>query len=117
MATFGEELRRHRELRAISLREIADATKINIRFLESLEKNDFKHLPGGQFNKGFIRAYARHIGVDGEGMVDAYLLEMKKQEDAERPMGRAAAPRCRRIPPTRPGAVAACLIVLVLAAG
>ena len=58
MANFGEELKRQRELRAIGLREIADATKINMRFLESLENNDFKHLPGGQFNKCFIRAYA-----------------------------------------------------------
>src|SRR5437867_11284521 len=93
MATFGEELRRHRELRAISLREIADATKINIRFLESLEQNAFKHLPGGQFNKGFIRAYARHIGVDGEGMVDAYLPETQEQEEPEGPIARPSASR------------------------
>ena len=92
MASFGEELRRHREVRSISLREIADATKINIRFLEALETNDFKHLPGGQFNKGFIRAYSRHLGVDGEGMVDAYLMEMKVQDEADRALGKASAP-------------------------
>ena len=93
MASFGEELRRQRELRSISLREISDATKINIRFLEALEQNDFKHLPGGQFNKGFIRAYARHLGMDGEEMVDAYLLELRHQDDSPGAPGRTAAAR------------------------
>lgn len=116
MTSFGEELRRQRELREISLREIADATKINIRFLESLEKNDFKHLPGGQFNKGFIRAYARHIGVDGEGMVDAYLMEIRKYEDADKALGRGSSPRGRKIPAARPGLIAAGLFLVLVAA-
>lgn len=112
MASFGEELRRQRELRSISLREISDATKINIRFLESLEENDFKHLPGGQFNKGFIRAYARHIGVDGEDMVNAYILEVRRQED-EAPAGRASAAR-PRLDPADKRALAALGILGVL---
>lgn len=86
MASFGEEIRRERELRGISLREISDATKINLRFLEALEKDDFEHLPGGQFNKGFIRAYANYIGVDAEKMVNSYLLELSKQEEAKKPI-------------------------------
>src|SRR2546422_11493588 len=73
MASFGETLKRERELREISLRQISEATKINIRYLEALEENRFDALPGGLFNKGFIRAYATFIGVDGESMVDAYL--------------------------------------------
>jgi len=80
MASLGEELRRQRELRQISLREVSDATKINIRFLEALERNDYTHLPGGQFNKGFIRAYSRHIGVDPEKLVDAYMEDLRRQE-------------------------------------
>jgi len=96
MASFGEELRRQRELRSVSLREISDATKINIRFLEALEENDFKHLPGAQYNKGFVRAYARHIGVDGEDLVNAYILEVRRQED-EAPTG-PSAPRERLDP-------------------
>lgn len=79
MSTFGEELRRERELRQISLREISEATKVNIRYLEALERNDFRHLPGGVFNKGFVRAYAQYIGVDPEAMVNAYLLEEQQQ--------------------------------------
>lgn len=79
MSSFGEELRRERELRRITLREVADATKINLRYLEALDKNEFKHLPGGVFNRGFVRAYAQYIGVDPEQMVTAYLMEEQTQ--------------------------------------
>jgi len=81
MSSFGEELRRERELRRISLREVAEATKINLRYLEALESNDFQHLPGGIFNRGFVRAYAQYIGVDPDAMVNAYLLEDRVQSD------------------------------------
>lgn len=77
--SFGEEIRRERELRQISLREVAQATKINLRYLEAMERNDFQYLPGGLFNRGFIRAYCDHIGVDPESMVNAYLLEEQSQ--------------------------------------
>jgi cytoskeletal protein RodZ len=79
MSSFGEEMRRERELREISLREIAEATKVNIRYLEAMERNEFQHLPGGVFNRGFVRAYAQFIGVDPEAMVNAYLLEEQAQ--------------------------------------
>ena len=81
MPSFGEELQRERELREISLREIAEATKVNIRYLEAIERNDFEHLPGGVFNRGFVRAYAQYIGIDPEGMVNAYLLEEQAQTE------------------------------------
>jgi cytoskeletal protein RodZ len=73
--SFGEELKRERELREISLREVSESTKISLRYLEALERNDFENLPGGVFNRGFVRAYSKFIGVDPESMVDAYLLE------------------------------------------
>ena len=80
MSSFGEELKRERELREISLREISEATKVNLRYLDALERNDFERLPGGVFNKGFVRAYAEYIGVDPETMVNAYLLEERGQQ-------------------------------------
>jgi cytoskeletal protein RodZ len=118
MASFGEELRRHRELRSISLREISDATKINIRFLEALEQNDFKHLPGGQFNKGFIRAYARHIGISEDEMVGAYLLETKTLDEGSRTAARASSaggPQGINIRMIVAGALAALLLVAMAA--
>ena len=77
--SFGAELKRERELREISLREISDSTKISLRYLEALERNDFENLPGGVFNRGFVRAYSKFIGVDPESMVDAYLFQENTQ--------------------------------------
>jgi len=82
MANFGETLKRERELRDIPLRDIANATKINLRYLEALEANRFDKLPGGLFNKGFIRAYARFIGADGEALVQRYIEEQAEREAA-----------------------------------
>ncbi len=81
MSNFGEELKRERELRSISLREVAESTKINIRYLEALERNDFSQLPGGVFNKGFVRAVSQFIGVDEEAMINAYLLEQQSGDN------------------------------------
>ena len=75
MSSFGEELKRERELREFTLRDVSESTKISLRHLEALERNDFEQLPGGVFNRGFVRAYAQFIGVDPEAMVNAYLLE------------------------------------------
>jgi len=62
------------------LREVAEATKVNIRYLEAMERDDFEHLPGGVFNRGFVRAYAQFIGVDPDAMVNAYLMEEQTQK-------------------------------------
>jgi cytoskeleton protein RodZ len=72
MGAFGERLRREREMRGITLDEISESTKISRRHLESLEKEDFEALPGGIFNKGFVRAYARFLGLDEDQAVADY---------------------------------------------
>src|SRR5258708_9282981 len=71
-AAFGGELRREREIRGISLKEIADATKISKRFLEAIERNDHKTLPAPVFTRGFVREYARYLGLNAEEMVNRY---------------------------------------------
>jgi cytoskeleton protein RodZ len=70
---FGERLRREREMRGISLDEIAATTKIGTRLLRALEDGQFELLPGGIFNKNYVRAYARHVGIDEEQAVADYL--------------------------------------------
>src|SRR5947207_12894985 len=72
LATFGEELKREREIRGISLKEISDDTKISKRFLEALERNDHKTLPAPVFTRGFVRQYARYLGLNAEEMVNRY---------------------------------------------
>ncbi len=73
VATFGQRLRRERELRAISLDEISATTKIGTRLLRALEEEQFDLLPGGIFNKGYVRAYARYVGIDEEKAIADYL--------------------------------------------
>ena len=73
--SFGEELKRQRLLREVSLESIAAATKISVRHLEALERGDFARLPAPVFTRGFIRAYASILGVDPDEMVNAYLAD------------------------------------------
>jgi cytoskeleton protein RodZ len=73
VGSFGEKLKREREMRAITLEEIAEATKIGTRSLRALEEEHFDQLPGGIFNKGFVRAYAKFLGIDEEQAVADYM--------------------------------------------
>jgi cytoskeleton protein RodZ len=79
MGAFGERLRREREMRGVTLDEISESTKISRRHLESLEKEDFESLPGGVFNRGFVRAYARFLGLDEEQAVADYAAVSSEQ--------------------------------------
>src|SRR5437868_11087981 len=72
LATCGEERRRAREIRGISLKEIAEATKISKRFLEAIERNDHKTLPAPVFTRGFVREYSRYLGLNSDEIVNRY---------------------------------------------
>jgi hypothetical protein len=61
---FGEFLRRERELRHISLDDVAERTKISRRYLEAIEEEQYDRLPGETFVRGFIRSYAQSVGLD-----------------------------------------------------
>ena len=61
---FGESLRKERELRGITLEEISTQTKVHARFLEAIEQGDLSALPAKAFAKGFLRSYARIVGLD-----------------------------------------------------
>ena len=74
MGSFGERLRREREMRGISLDDIAESTKIGTRLLRALEEEQFELLPGGIFNKGFVRAYAKYLGLNEDEAVTEYLI-------------------------------------------
>jgi cytoskeleton protein RodZ len=73
MGQFGEELRRERESRGIALEAITDSTKISSRHLNALEHEQFDRLPGGVFNRGIVRGYARVVGLDEETWVDRFM--------------------------------------------
>ena len=71
-AGFGEHLKREREMRGVSLDEICAATRIGTRFLEALENEEWDKLPGGIFNRGFVRSIARFLGLDEENLLAEY---------------------------------------------
>lgn len=77
---FGEDLRREREMREISIREISETTKISTRFLEAIEQGEFSSLPAPVFTRGFIREYASYLGLDAEEIVDRYMSIVERQE-------------------------------------
>jgi cytoskeletal protein RodZ len=72
---FGARIRQAREQRGISLRQIAETTKISVSVLEALERNDISRLPGGIFSRGFVRSYAVEIGVDPEQTVRDFMAQ------------------------------------------
>jgi cytoskeleton protein RodZ len=74
---FGEHLKREREMRGVSLEEISLATRIAPRFLAALEREEWEKLPGGVFNRGFIRSVAHYLGLDEDSMVAEYALHTK----------------------------------------
>jgi cytoskeleton protein RodZ len=81
--SFGERLKRERELREVTLEEITQGTRIGPRFLEALENEDWDKLPGGVFNRGFVRSIARYLGLDEEGFLAEYDLAFGPQTQAQ----------------------------------
>ncbi len=73
MGSFGEHLRREREMRGVSLEEIVATTKIGRRLLLALEEEQFDLLPGGIFNKSYVKAYAKCVGINEDEAVAEYM--------------------------------------------
>src|SRR5258708_28116000 len=70
--TFGERLKRERELREVTIKEIASATRIAAKFLQALENEEWEKLPGGVFGRGFVRSVARYLGLSEENLLSDY---------------------------------------------
>jgi cytoskeletal protein RodZ len=70
--SLGARLRGAREARNLSLREVSDQTRITRRHLEAIEAGDYKQLPGGIFNRSFVKAFARAVGYNEDEAVRAY---------------------------------------------
>ena len=92
MGSFGDRLKKEREQRSISLDDISLSTKIGTRMLRALEEEKFEQLPGGIFNKGFVRAYARHVGLDEEQTLADYMEALGESRMQALPEVHAAKP-------------------------
>jgi cytoskeleton protein RodZ len=95
---FGERLKRERELREVTLEEITQATRIGPRFLEALENEEWDRLPGGVFNRGFVRSIAHYLGLDEEGFLAEY--DLAHGAHADQQAQKHAQKIEDRIPPT-----------------
>jgi len=97
--SFGTWLRRQREGREIDLREIADTSKIGLTYLQAFEDDRFDLLPAPVFAKGFLRQYARYVGLDPEEVVNFYLAASGNAgtpEEVDEPQEEEVAPRSDR---------------------
>jgi cytoskeletal protein RodZ len=81
--SIGEKLRLAREERGIALREISEQTRISIRYLEAIESDDYKRLPGGIFNRSFIRAYAKFVGFDEHSALEDYSRTLRERGESD----------------------------------
>jgi cytoskeletal protein RodZ len=106
---FGASFRKARESLGVSLDQIAIETRISTRFLLAIENEDFRRLPGGIFNRGFIRTYAERIGLDPEEAVAEY-ERLAKNTEPDVLVGSTPTPP----PSSARGLYAASIVILVL---
>ena len=84
MGEFGDKFRKARESKNLTFDAVSNVTKISSRMLQAIENERFDQLPGGVFNKGFIRAYAKHLGLNDEEAISDYLACLRQaQIDAQ----------------------------------
>src|SRR3954470_17587700 len=83
---FGQRLRDARERRGVSLRQIANATKISVGVLDALERNDISKLPGGIFGRAFVRSYAVEVGLDPEATIQDFVAQFPDNAMIGRPV-------------------------------
>ncbi len=84
LTDVGSRLRAAREAKQLSLREIADTTKISVSVLEALEENDVARLPGGIYTRAFARSYAAEVGLDPEQTMRDFMAQVPPEGIAER---------------------------------
>ena len=102
-------------MRGVSLDEISAATRISTRFLEAIEKDQWDQLPGGVFNRGFIRSIARFLGLDEDSLVAEYSLGNASGAHVH---SASVAQQAARMPRNwRPAATAVVVIVLLVGTG
>jgi cytoskeleton protein RodZ len=103
-------------MRGVTLEEVSAATRISTRFLEALENEQWDRLPGGAFNRGFIRAIAKFLGLDEDSLVAEYAIETKSVTPVNvAPAASQGMPRDYR--PAIAAAVALAVLIVALILG
>jgi cytoskeleton protein RodZ len=81
LSQFGARLRDARAARGVTLRQIANTTKVSVSALEAIERSDLSRLPGGIFTRSFVRAYASEVGLDPDAAVKEFLAQFPPGSD------------------------------------
>src|SRR5215472_7256945 len=113
--TFGESLKREREMRGVTLEEVSSATRIATRFLKAIEDEQWDQLPGGVFNRGFVRAVARYLGLDEENIVAEYTLAVGDRQTV--PVWTGRPPAVTADQPWLAWIIAAILVIALIVGG
>jgi cytoskeletal protein RodZ len=113
--TFGESLKREREMRGVTLEEVSSATRIATRFLKAIEDEQWDQLPGGVFNRGFVRAVARYLGLDEENIVAEYTLAVGDRQTV--PVWTGSPPAVTADQPWLAWIIGAILVIALAAGG
>ena len=126
METIGKYLKRVRETCGYSLEDVAGITRINLRYLEAIEKDDFEKIPGETFSHGFIRSFARCIGISDEDIsrkiretlkTEPQAVNTQDQDDmAERSVVRKPG-KARIILPAAAAVILAALLIVLFTSG
>ena len=87
MIQFGQELRREREGRGVTIDAVCAVTKVSYRHVEALEEGRYAELPGGVFRKGIVRSYISAVGLEEEPWLRRFeaTLREQKPDDAREP--------------------------------
>lgn len=112
-ALFGEHLKRERELRGVSLEEVSVATRIPARYLDAIESEQWELLPGGVFNRGYVRSIARFLGLGEDDLLAEYELASRPAREAAAPPPKADDPPPRDLTPLYLF-VGGCVVVVIL---
>lgn len=109
MASLGQDLKRERELRGISLEEISNSTKISLRQLEAVEQDHLDDLPGEFFIKAILKAYANCIGLEEDTVINKYYEESLLQE----PSPESKHPKEKSTPPIPKKIIGIAVLVVI----
>src|SRR6267143_768128 len=113
MANFGASFKQARESRGISLDKIAAETRISTRFLQAIEDEEFNLLPGGIFNRGFVRTYAEKLGLDPVQVIADYERLTVVREPTEIPVA-PTPPREKKSRHLYPVAIGGLVLLIVI---
>ena len=110
--TPGEVLAAKRGERGLTLRNAAAATRIRPEYLAALEAGEFGRLPGPVYTKGYVRTYARYLGLDPEPLIEMVHVEA---QDPRRRLGIGSQRPAHQFAVTRPAVIASAIVLLVSA--